>query len=850
MTHLVESGCLQCGGDAPANAPLGLCLDCFQASTMRLATATKPATTSAPSNSSGLTLAAGLKLAGGRFRLLEPLGEGGMGVVWLAEDEQLSHDDEVCLVALKFLSPTIRDDPEALALLKREVLQSRRLNHPNIIRIFDWHEHRGEPVFFSMEYVAGCSVETLRQAQPAGMFAWSAIATWVRQLCSALEYAHSSEAIVHRDLKPGNLMVTWNGVLKLADFGLARPAVRRNFADSARTTVKGTPLFMGPEQMAGALPAFTDDIYSFGATLYLLLSGTPPYESTEQVFSIHRPMPEPLTDRLIARGYSVAIPTTVKVAVMSCLNPDPALRPARIRDVAGRLFLHEDHPSTAPRQRMEDWAELAAPESTGRAMWWWALVFVALASTGAVFIWLNRRPDNQGNGSDNRGKTNASAVVTNRAVIEKSEAVASSQSSLLLRLTNVPAFTNMAFIVANEQGKMLATGAFQTATVRLPLDPGAYVAEVHQRTSGFRLRRDVQVGPGEASANFDFALGHHRIYIRFPNTEQREQATARGISVLMSGSGMTLTEQPSLGSVESAYFNGPFWPAGDVMYQVVSPGWHTVNTNFPVRAGRQTDHYIQMVRDLWPVQGQPWTNSLGLTFLGLPKLWVARTETPQRAFEKFAEHTALPVLPMISVTNVGATNVGRTWMNPWPNLFPPRTTEHPVVGIPQEAAASFCRWLTERDRAAGYLSALDEYRLPTVAEWEEIAAGASASLTGANFCDRAAAAFQWPAHWPHLASYDGFARTAPVHHGEASAGIFQLAGNVAEWCRDVRRHEGRTQFAAKGGSWFDGDDFDPPSRFLRAGEVQWFDGQLGHDRVGFRMILVRNSAAAERSTVR
>jgi serine/threonine protein kinase len=158
-----------------------------------------------------------------------------MGVVWLAHDKLLREP-----VALKLLPPEIAHDPAALAGLRRETLQARRLSHPHILRIHDLVDRPGEAPFISMEYVDGPNLEVLRLRRPSPVLPWKFLAPLVRQLCTALDYAHG-EHVIHRDLKPANLMLDSSSRLKLADFGLAQVSTeslsRRSGAQAASGTL-------------------------------------------------------------------------------------------------------------------------------------------------------------------------------------------------------------------------------------------------------------------------------------------------------------------------------------------------------------------------------------------------------------------------------------------------------------------------------------------------------------------------------------------------------------------------------------------------------------------------------------
>src|SRR5437867_1244788 len=132
---------------------------------------------SEPSEVQPALLAIGTRVGGQRFTLKRVLGQGGMGIVWLARDERL---DE--LVALKFLPPQIRFDAAALATLRRETFRSHKLSHPNIVRIHDLHEPEGENPFLAMEYVDGPTLAALRLQQPNEIFRWTRLAPLVRQI--------------------------------------------------------------------------------------------------------------------------------------------------------------------------------------------------------------------------------------------------------------------------------------------------------------------------------------------------------------------------------------------------------------------------------------------------------------------------------------------------------------------------------------------------------------------------------------------------------------------------------------------------------------------------------------------
>jgi len=276
-------------------------------------------------------LAAGQTAGAGRFLLERMLGQGGMGVVWLAQDRLLRER-----VALKFLPPQIAFDPAALQSLRREALQARKLSHPNIIRIHDLIDSPDEPPFICMEYVDGPTLHALRAEQPKQVLSWEFLSPLVCQLCSALDYAHG-EKTIHRDIKPANLMLAANGRLKLADFGLARVVSDSMSRLSEQLHTSGTLGYMSPQQADGERPHLTDDLYSVGATLYELLAGIPPFPSGDIGYQVRHREPDPPSQRLAELELHNEIPAHVEVAILACLAKAPERRPQSAAELLKRI---------------------------------------------------------------------------------------------------------------------------------------------------------------------------------------------------------------------------------------------------------------------------------------------------------------------------------------------------------------------------------------------------------------------------------------------------------------------------------------------------------------------------------
>jgi serine/threonine-protein kinase len=260
----------------------------------------------------------------GNYRVVRRLDAGGMGAVYLAEHVALGRK-----AALKVLLEDLEDDPELIARFENEARILARIQHPNVVNVFDCGAEGGRR-FILLEYVEGQSLAAL--LREGGPLAPARAARWAQEACLGLEVIHAA-GLVHRDVKPENLLVTRDGRLKIADFGVSVD-VARTLHLTATGNVVGTPLYMSPEQARGKKVDARSDLYSLGVTLYHMLAGAPPFDA-DSAFGVllkhvkEKPPLGPLSKR-------EAPPALVEI-VQRALAKDPKARFSSARDMGEAL---------------------------------------------------------------------------------------------------------------------------------------------------------------------------------------------------------------------------------------------------------------------------------------------------------------------------------------------------------------------------------------------------------------------------------------------------------------------------------------------------------------------------------
>lgn len=248
------------------------------------------------------------RVFGGRYEVIEELGEGGMGIVYKVFDRKV--EDRV---ALKVLAPEIAGDEKTIERFRNELKLARNISHRNVCRMYDLSEEEKTP-FITMEFVPGENLKSL--IKRIGQLSKTKAVSITKQVCEGLAEAHRL-GVVHRDLKPQNIMVDGEGNARIMDFGIARSIRTKSITETG--VIIGTPEYMSPEQVEGVGVDHRSDLYSLGVILFEMLTGRVPFQGETPLSVILKHRTEQPPD---PRRFDDQIPLSISRLILKCLEKD------------------------------------------------------------------------------------------------------------------------------------------------------------------------------------------------------------------------------------------------------------------------------------------------------------------------------------------------------------------------------------------------------------------------------------------------------------------------------------------------------------------------------------------------
>ncbi len=764
------------------------------------------------SGETSMTLQSGTRL--GHYEIRSQLGAGGMGEVYLAEDTRLNRK-----VAIKLLPLQSVSNQQASKRLLREARAAANLDHPNICAIHEVSEERGR-VFISMQYVEGETLEARMKRKPLDLHESLSIAT---QVADAIAEAHA-HGTIHRDIKPSNIMISARGTVKVMDFGLAKLMQPSSAIQSEAETealistpgaIIGTLPYMSPEQVRGEDLDGRSDIFSFGVVLYEMLSGRQPFSSqssaaTASSILTHEPPP-------LAR-YSRDVPSELERIVNKALRKDPDERYQTAKDLLIDLRSLRDElefrvrleRSTPPDSRNPESIAATGPES---------MVETAEQALTQTAIAMGKTAQDTVKGRalqklGNRISSRAGLIIIALVALALSGWLYRNWANVRWTRVQIPRIEQL----VQEQKLFAAYDLAITAQKYLPTDPtimrlmptisdtisvitepaGAQVylkRFAPDEVGNFPKRQLIGTTPLN---NLRIARGQYILYIEKDGYAKFEQ-TVSG-SVLRAGTGRIVLPPPlrisqKLLVADKLPQHMAFVPAGD--YRLVA--WARP-TDARVRLN---DYFI----DKYEVSNQEYKEFINAggylkkQYWKYPFIKDGKTISWDDAMKEFKDHTGLPG--------------PRAWSS---QNFPEGKGEHPVTDITWYEAEAY--------------AAFRGKQLPTIFQWEKAARNGNISPF-VNY-------MPWGGFYPgdtlaYHANFDNNG-TLPVSSSEfgmSPFGVYNMAGNAAEWCLN----ETSQGFITSGGSWGE-----PSYRFASYG---MFSGFYNSNRLGFRCALNTPEAAGD-----
>jgi len=276
-----------------------------------------------------------------RYQLIHCIGQGGMALVFEAHDNLLQRD-----IAIKLLRKNFSGIPGFRDRFLQEARSAANLSHPNIVSVYDFGIDSGE-IYIVMELASGADLKT--EIQSGRLFSIDECLDIGIQVCNGLGYAHRA-GIVHCDVKPQNMIITKDNVVKITDFGIAR-AMSTSSDTELNDMVWGSPQYMAPEIIMGAIPTPQADVYSIGAVLYELFTGNPPFDGkdVEEILDNQKSLlPTPI------RSTKPGFPEELNLVVLKTLSKEPSQRYRSADQLGNVLAMVRRHLGISPEETTKE----------------------------------------------------------------------------------------------------------------------------------------------------------------------------------------------------------------------------------------------------------------------------------------------------------------------------------------------------------------------------------------------------------------------------------------------------------------------------------------------------------------
>jgi formylglycine-generating enzyme required for sulfatase activity/serine/threonine protein kinase len=797
--------------------------------------------------------------------------------VWIAEDEVAGR-----LVCLHFVPAEVAADPDLRVALKEEVRKTRNLHHDNILRVHELIEGPDWAAVVTNSY-EGESLARHLQESPVGALECGDVKPWVDTLVQTMSDVHSVP-VLHRNISPADLILTPDGSLMLANFGTRRvvvDALRRAGNREGKYLA-----YSSPQLLEGSAPTVSDDIYAIGATLFQLLTGKRPFEGVDvekRISSEKPPGVGELRHKLNRDGLELF--KNWERTIAQCLSKDPSERPINIGDLAQRLASEPEPaakaapevaaaavpaeaapaPKAAPKPKPEpEYLGLAseaheeelvappvrerqsvaprplltsyAPEpKSGRSKLALAALLLLAGGVGAWFgasFFLNKADELEEDepapmtvaGVKDEGHESDIKFVSPNSPDSAPELTALRPGQLPKLKAGLPngvdpSIEGLPTPVSPEppdragagSSKLPAAGVGAIASsAAVPAAPA--LPQVDDPELAVKKAQEAARLKGDATKQDAITKRELELARKAQEIERKEQEIARKEQEALARKEQEELERikaQKTAPVAAAPVSPPPKPAAPVAAVPVKP--EKPADKMPEKAAEKAPAVAESLPPAEPSKDTvakaapgPVENSLGMKFVKVGEVQFSTNKTRIKDYAQFVKDTGYPK---------------SRWSNPGFD----QTPEHPVVMVSWTDALSFCKWLTDKEQAAGLLKPGESYRLPTDLEWSKAVGlatekGQTPEMRDMGIQDQ----YPWGTSWPppkgagnytgketgaevYLSGYeDPFPFTSPVGSFTPNAqGLYDMGGNAWEWCMDTWNPKARSR-VLRGASWYQG----------------------------------------------